>query len=241
MGKSKYNDTIFITLTNSGYIHYTLNCLKSLENINFEMKLKCYCLGKEGFNTLKSKKYESRLVKNSEELSKFKQWKENGVESIYSQKFPIIYKNLLKYKFVCFTDGDIVYQNNKFLDYCLSDIGDNDLLIQNDTCKNSDNRVVCSGFMFIRSNEKTLNLFNPKNIVKSTKVKKWGDQVYVNEIKKKLNFKTLPLELFPNGKYYYLNNEVLEKNSKKPYMIHFNWVIGSKKKKKMKKYNKWYI
>ena len=54
----------------------------------------------------------------------------------------------------------------------------------------------------------------------------------------------IPLELFPNGRYYNLNSNTLENNNnddKKPYMIHFNWLNGHKKKNFMKKYNKWYI
>ena len=39
----------FITLTNSGYLEYTNNLIKSLENINFE-GLKVYCIDDNAFN-----------------------------------------------------------------------------------------------------------------------------------------------------------------------------------------------
>ena len=234
----------FITLTNLGYIDYTLNCLRSLDDINFCKNLKCYCIGQKVFDNLQSKNYQCILLDNSEEFSKFQPFRQKNWSNIVQKKFHIIYENLLKFDYVCFTDGDIVYQNNNFWNYCLSNIQDNDLLIQNDTCDNNDNSSLCSGFMFIKSNEITISLFNPTNTEQYSNIEGWGDQIYINEIKNKLKFKPLPLELFPNGKYYNLNSNTLENNNnddKKPYMIHFNWLNGDKKKKFMKKYNKWYI
>jgi hypothetical protein len=48
----------------------------------------------------------------------------------------------------------------------------------------------------------------------------------------------LPIELFLNGNYYYNNNN---NNNNNPYLIHFNWIIGDKKKEKMRDYAKWYL
>ena len=135
-------------------------------------------------------------------------------------------------KYVCITDGDIVYENNCIFDFLLQYIDNNDLLIQSEGIYNND---LCSGFMFIKSNEKTLELFNPINVEKYKNIKGWDDQVYVNEIKYKLKFKKLPLSLFPTGKYYYEYNNVIN-----PYLIHFNWIIGNKKKVKMIEHNKWF-
>ena len=41
------NNIAFITLTNTGYIDYTLNCLQSLKNINMKKQLKVYCIGEK--------------------------------------------------------------------------------------------------------------------------------------------------------------------------------------------------
>ena len=67
----------------------------------------------------------------------------------------------MKKDYVLFTDGDIVYENNNFVNYLLENIGDNDILIQNDThlwddTAGKDSSYLCSGFMFIKSNAKTL-------------------------------------------------------------------------------------
>ena len=136
-------------------------------------------------------------------------------------------------KYVCITDGDIVYENNKVFDFLLDNIEDNDLLIQSEGLHID---TLCAGFMFIKSNETTLMLFNPENVKRTIHLKDWNDQIYVNLIKNKLKYKKLPLHLFPTGNYYYRFCNTIQ-----PYLIHFNWIVGHEKKNRMKKHNKWFI
>jgi len=110
------------------------------------------------------------------------------------------------------------------------------MLIQNDKLTDNDNSLLCSGFMFLKSNEVTKKFFNPLNVENEKNKLGWDDQIYMNDNKNKLKYKVLPLHLFPNGKYFYENNEMIN-----PYIIHFNWVIGSEKQKKMDYYKKWYL
>lgn len=226
------SDTKFITLTNDGYIDYTLNCYKSMQYLN--LNLHAYAIGNKAYNKLKSLGHKCTLINGDDivDNTEFVEFKAKNWHEITKQKFKIIYENLLKHKYVCFTDGDIVYEKNA-IEYCEKHIGNNDMLIQNDTLSNNDHSNLCSGFMFIKSNKKTRNLFNP-DIATKDAVEGWDDQLYVNGVKDKLKYKLLPLELFPNGQYYY-------KYLPKSYIIHFNWVVGHEKQKKMKKYNKWYI
>ena len=241
----------FITLTNTGYIDYTLNCLKSLENIDFKKPLHCYCIGVDGYNILKDNGYECSLI-NDEAYSNFEDYGIGKYSTLMYYKILIIYENLLKYDYVCFTDGDIVYENNQFLDYLVRYIRDNDMIIQNDSISDFIQSMLCSGFMFIRSNQKTRELLNPKHVEKYRGVETWNDQHYINEIlhrnliryikyvnkipDNKLKYNSLPLELFPNGEYYYKNHSTL-----KPYIIHFNHIIGHNKKSKMQEFCKWYL
>ena len=52
-------DFIFITLSNTGYIKYTLNCLKSLERIGLSPTLLyTHVIGKDGYDILKQSGYE---------------------------------------------------------------------------------------------------------------------------------------------------------------------------------------
>ena len=224
----------FITLTNSGYINYTLNCLESLEKINSSVELHSYCIGKEGYNILKDKGYSCSLI-NEENNSNFQSFLNGNWNNIMNYKFTIIHENLLKYKYVLYTDGDIVYENSEFYNYLLENIQDNDMLIQNDKHNDEDKGNLCAGFMFIKSNPATIYLFDPNITSQYINTPGWNDQVYINDIKHQLKYKMLPLHLFPNGKYYYENSNL------NPYMIHFNWVVGHEKNKKMKFYNKWYI
>ena len=79
-------------------------------------------------------------------------------------------------------------------------------------------------------------VFNPLVIQENENKLGWDDQVYINNIKKQLKYILLPLELFPNGNYYYANSKKIN-----PYLIHFNWLTGNDKMKKMKFYKKWYL
>lgn len=238
----------FITLTNDGYLDYTLNCLKSLEKINFYETLHCYTIGSNSHNKLLSLGYSSEEINDKNISTNFEEWQSNNIGKIYQQKFHIIYKNLLDHKYVCFTDGDIVFNNNNFLKYCIENIKDHDILIQNNNQCDDDKSEVCSGFMFIKSNKITIDLFNPKHTEKFKDNKGWGDQLYVNNVLNKFNFKILPLNLFPNGKYFNLNTIIHHKKNptinmliKNSYLTHFNYIVGNKKKESMKKCDVWYL
>ena len=154
-------------LTNDGYLNYTLNCLKSLEQIDFQEPLHCYTIGEDSHNILKSMEKESSLLNSqNDDDTKFSKFRKGNWHNITKRKFDIIHKELLENKFVCFTDGDIVFLDKNFMNYCLDYIQDNDLVIQNDALNNSNHNNLCSGFMFIRSNEKTINLLIQKMLKK---------------------------------------------------------------------------
>jgi len=239
----------FITLTNSGYVEFTLNCLESLKRINFSIPLHCYCIGKRGFDMLESTGYKATLI-DDEQNSNLQNYRTGNWSNITHQKFSIIHENLLKHPFVCFTDGDIVYQDTRFYNYLFENIGNNDMLIQNEGLTDSDTWGLCTGFMFIRSNEKTLSVFDPKSSEPFKDIVGWDDQVYINNVRDELNIKILPLDLFPNGRRHYKNHEHRLVHHKlsflnlmpKPYLIHFNWIYGGHlKKERMKYFKMWFV
>lgn len=226
----------FITLTNDGYINYTLNCLKSLENIGFEGTLKCYAIGKAATKTLTDKGYDAEILEStSNGDNQFRIYRKPGWNAIMKRKFDIIHKHLLTHQFVCFTDGDIVFCKKDFLDFCRKEIGEADLLIQNDTMVDGLKKNLCAGFMFIKSTETTRRIFEPNEATRNIGPA-WDDQKYVNWNKNKMKIKLLPLALFPNGRYYYKNCQRID-----PKMIHFNWVQGHVKMGKMKRHKKWFL
>jgi hypothetical protein len=195
----------------------------------------CYCIGTEGYLKLKEKGYNCVLI-DEEKDAGFQSFRTGNWSDIVFHKFQIIHDNLLANDYVLISDGDIVYENNKFLDYLKETIDDKDMLIQNDTMEDTNDTNLCSGFMLIKSNELTKELFNPKLVKQFQQKDNWGDQSYLNEIKESLKYEKLPLDLFPNGKYFYSN-----KCKTPPYMIHFNWEVGKYKQSKMRKYKKWYM
>jgi hypothetical protein len=95
-GKTSFSDIAFITLTNTGYIPYTLNCLESLKRIGCERLPHCYCVGKEGYELLKNSGYETTLI-DDEQHSNFKKFKRCNWSAITLKKIEIIYENLLKH------------------------------------------------------------------------------------------------------------------------------------------------
>lgn len=228
---------ILIALTNYGYKDYTLNCIKSLQNININIidNVCVYTIGKDAYDYFTDRNIKCSLI-DDEVNTNFQEYRKGNWSNIVAYKFNIIYENLLKYDFVCYFDGDIYFESDEFYHYCKNNIGYLDMLIQNDRFDDNDHTILCSGFMFIGSNDKTKNLFNPINVVEHSNKIGWGDQKYINQIKHKLKYQLLPLDLFPNGGYYYY---YLDSRQLKPYMIHFNFVIGNKKKDTMIKYNKW--
>lgn len=226
------NNLKFITLTNDGYLELTLNCILSLDKLQIKDNIECYCIGencsKKLSNLVKVKKLDVDKKYHNMKIFKNIHW-----DYITYIKLVIIYANLLENKYVCLTDGDIVFENKNFLKYCKERIDNYDIIIQNDSLQDNNYSKLCSGFMFIKSNSNTLKYFNPKNIsFKSFK----NDQEYINSIINNLNYFVLPLNLFPNGSYFYKFNKNLS-----PYLIHFNWILGNQKKDKMIEYNKWYL
>ena len=225
----------FITLSNKGYIKYTKNLISSIKENKINIDLSIFVMDKYSFDYFKKLNQKVFLVEGKESKKFLKQdSKDFGIYMI--QKLKIIYKSLLNYENVIYMDGDIVVKKN-FIQYFRENEKNYDLLIQND--KNPEKpeiEYLCAGFMNIRSNRDTLKFFNPDNIPVETIMSGLHDQQYLNENKNKLKYKKLPLDLFPNGAHYYTNHNKLD-----PYIIHFNYVIGSKKKKLMKKYGEWYL
>jgi hypothetical protein len=225
---------IFITLSTTGYIKYTLNCLESVKRIGLEQPLHSYVIGKEGYDIIKAKGYPCTLI-DDKENSNYQVFRKGNWSDIVFYKFQIVYENLLKYDYVCLTDGDIVFENKDFLKYLKDNIGEHDMLVQREGV--DEGMDFCSGFMYIKSTELTRSIFNPTNVLPYKQPSNWGDQAYLNLIvkKMKLNYKKLPIALFPTGRYYYTHSDL------SPYIIHFNWAVGEEKHTLMNKYGKWYI
>lgn len=222
------NNISFITFTNYGYLHYVKNLILSLEKCNMSIPLKVYCIDQKSFDELHKWNQNIILEMFNDETNKNENivgWKTKGWNTMVFSKLKCIFNELYKNEYVFFTDSDIVFEKNP-LDYLLDNIKDYDMLIQ----KNKNN-ILCSGFMFMKSNDIMKNLFNWQNINLETFV---CDEDYINENKDKFKYYLLSTELFPIERYHSNNN------NNPFYIIHFNKRAGNDKIYSMKLYNKWY-
>ena len=249
------NKMKLITLTNDGYMTLTDNLLESMRKIGIEHYLKIYCIGESCRNYFRDKypsneieliTFSNTNINNNDNLKNWIGYKASQNPdtegkrlwaSITSYKIYAIHNELVKGNDVIFTDGDIVFDQDP-IQYLVDNIGDNDLLIQNDN-QDIPSRAMCSGFFYMKSNEKTINITDFDTICKNIDSFS-NDQQYLRRFEKQLKVAYLDLDLFPNGKYYRENIG----NSQiriKPYIIHFNYDVSEQKIKRMKMFGKWYI
>jgi len=230
----------FITLTNNGYLDYTRNMIESLKRIGihngpfgeagpvFE-PLKVYCIGEECFNKLD---YDNKELLECDASTEFQKFREGDWNKVVVQKFNIIHKELMKGNDVLFSDGDIVWLNNRFQKDIRNRLDDNDMLFQNDKLDDGDDSELCSGIMFVKCNDWNKRVFDPKNIDMNDFE---CDQIHFNKIKRHLNYEKLPLKKYPNGSYF----QTYQRQDS--YCIHFNYVVGDQKKDFMKTFDYWYL
>ena len=235
--------TVITTLTNSGYLLYTLNMLKSLKPFGLDKKVFVVCIDKKGASILKRMGYNVFCVDDIE-LSKFSPWNTKGYDKICFMKLELIYRLLSLNKNILLIDGDIVFIKNP-----LKDMGiwwkDTvyDVWIQNDAQDNHNTKNMCTGYMFIKTSDRLIELYD---CVSELGQKKYltcafdnNDQTYFNNfVKPGCMFNALPLEKYPNGKMYYDNAGQLKETS---VIVHFNWVQGHLKMAKMKEHKMWLL
>lgn len=219
----------FITLTNLGYLDYTRNLIKSLEKCECATKLKVYCSGKECYDNLQ---YDNKVLLEVDAPQEQQVFRQGNWNKIVLQKFRCIMKEFEEGNDILFTDGDIVWLNNRFIRDIQNRVDDNDLLFQNDKQHDDDPTEICTGIIYAKCNDKNKELFNLSD-EDIEKIK--CDQIYINEVKDHLTYERLPLRLYPNGKYW------REQNPKKKYCIHFNYLQGDEKIQVMKATGYWYL
>ncbi|NIP31246.1 MAG: hypothetical protein GTO02_16300 [Candidatus Dadabacteria bacterium] len=176
---------------------------------------------------------------------------------IVLRKLRIIKEYIDKGFDVLYSDLDIIFLKDP-TDYIKGEIRDNDILILDDSYMYRDSRGfritsqrLNPGFFFVKSNERTSKLFSNPNIDDYKLLLKQGvykrkfyfdDQDLIHnriicDNKENIKYKTLPLNLFPNGKIIYNYSLPLDK----AYILHFNYVSIISKIAKMKEHKVWYI
>tara|TARA_Y100000389_G_scaffold141289_1_gene139141 strand:+ start:12956 stop:15367 length:2412 start_codon:yes stop_codon:yes gene_type:complete len=227
-----------ITLTNDGYMRLTENLLISMKKLGIAHKLKIYCIGSKCYDFFRMNHPYNEIVnlEADQELSKFVEYRSlqnkdiDGKKKwakITSYKIHVIHLELIQGNDVIFTDGDIVWYKNP-IPYLLNNIGDYELLVQND--ETEEKKRMCSGFFLLKSNENTIKFTDVNNINMSHFP---NDQQYLRSVKS--NHKFLPLDLFPHGLHF------RQKRPEEPYIVHFNYDVGFQKIERMKRFDAWYL
>jgi hypothetical protein len=198
----------------------------------------CYSLGKDCHEQLQAAGLRSMLIED-EDYSEFQIFREGGWSEVVKYKFEAISRELETNEFVCFTDGDIVFESADFLEECIARIEEEkaELLIQNDAAslRNDDHSNLCSGFMLIRSTAKTRAAF-AFDAIRELVDEKFSDQLYVNNtIRNLVRTSVLPLEVFPNGAFLHAYGPPPSAK-----LLHFNYLVGHRKQAMMKRLARWY-
>jgi hypothetical protein len=235
--------TVLTTVTNHGYLFYTLNMLKSLRSFGLDKKVFLVCIDKKAAATLQRFGYTPFCIQDST-LGSFCPWNSKGYDKICYLKLELIYRILSLQAHVLLLDGDIVFQKDPLIDlrgWWNDTIYD--VWIQNDSQENRNTKNMCTGYMFLKSSNRLIELYD---CVSDQGKKKYevcaldnNDQSYFNRfIKPGCMMKALPLESYPNGKMYYDHKAAIQASA---VLVHFNWVQGHLKMAKMKEHKMWLL
>lgn len=236
------NKTVITTVTNYGYLLYTMNMLKSLKQFNLDKKVLVCCIDKKAATILTKLGYNTLCIEDST-LDKFSPWNTKGYDKICYLKLELIYRILSLDKNVLLVDGDIVFNKDPLPDikWWLEE-KHIDVHIQNDSLENTNKANMCTGYMLIKSNDKMINLYD---CVSEEGKKKYlecafdnNDQSYFNKfVKPFCTFHPLTLMKYPNGQAFY--NQPSRKQT--AVLVHFNWVHGHIKMARMKEHKMWLL
>ncbi len=237
-----FNNTLYITITNYGYLLYTMNLLKSLQNFEFNKKILIVCLDTKSEKFLKSKGYNTFLI--DMKISKLVSYNKTGYDLICYYKLLFIYKVICLGYNIFYFDGDIVFSKDPSDEINNWINSEKDMFIQNDSMDNTNHNNLCMGLLMVKSNPNTLKYFKCDTDEAIDYYNKFcamnnNDQTYFNnKIKNNLNVGVMKLEEWPNGKYFYQNYLTLEHTL---YAVHFNWLHGHEKLVKIKELKMWYL
>ena len=237
------DSTVMTTVTNSGYLLYTLNMLKSLRSSGLDKKILIVSMDQKGATILQRMGYHAICAKK-EELGRFSPWNSKGYDEICYLKLQLIHRLISLGKNVLLVDGDIVFRQNPLyeLEKWEKDM-QYDVWIQNDSEQNANHANMCTGYLFIRANMLMHSLYDCNSNAGQKKYEKCAfdnnDQSYFNIfVKPYCRMNALPLEKYPNGNMFYSRVDQLKNTA---ILVHFNWIKGHLKMAKMKEHKMWLL
>ena len=239
----------FLLYTNEGASDMCLNCIYSLKNVGVkDDNILLYAADEVSYEKLNLYGLNVKLIEGAT-FNKYQDWNTTGFHRVVHHKIKSIIDALKKGNNIFYLDTDIVVFKNPM--EFVSD-GPNsesfDIMIQDDSDMQGRWHSLCTGVVFIRSNEKTLKFYDEcmklhaKNIKdgKSTGDQASFNETYANKNRieglEDLKLAVLPMEWFPNGQAYF-DNHIGETEK---YLVHNNYISGvSSKIQRFKEHQMW--
>lgn len=230
-------NTVILLLTNDGFQEYTYNFLKSL--LFHEISLSnviLYCLDSTSYNHY-TKKFPNLCVKKTpcqfDLYAKYTTFAKNDFNKLCLEKLKCVSQELQRDNIVLYFDLDIYITSGNIIKRAqeLFDRNNVDMLIQLDIGLYSKTKTrYCAGMFFVKPTDNTKYLFGHDSIFNYEQ-----DQKYLNQNIHHVKYTYLPPHEFPSGAFWF-------QSSFKPYnlkAVHYNFIVGSKKKERMKQYKHW--
>lgn len=224
-------DLVVLMMVNHGYASITQNAIESITRNCPEVlpNILLICLDTESYEIFKNYPIHIQVFDSLIEY--------NSTIGIYNQsyfnrlvtlKVYFTQQVLLLNKMVLFCDGDVVWLRNPLPE-----------LLQNSKheflAQQEDGEVFCTGFFLVKPSPRMMMyVFDYKKIPPRC----GGEQPVINYLCQTTNVPHMILnsETFPNGNVWYNSTKSLD-----PYIVHYNFIIGFEKIKKMKEYGHWYV
>ena len=220
----------YLTFTNYGNLDLAKNLYKSFVNLNIQDKLWIVCTDKKSYDEFESINklnyfidgFDNNLLYGTTGFNEFMLFKLKIVKEALSHCEKLVY-----------VDSDIYFYKDPtgLLEYVLNNYS---LFMQ----KDSPGTSVCSGFFGMTNIPKNISLLENTIHSMSNRLGKddWNDQNYISAelYKQKYMPYQLPMHLFPNGHYAFIDKKPLNES----YIVHANYLIGIEEKiKKLKEIN----
>ena len=240
--------TVMVAMTNAGYVDYTANLYRSLERLGMEAGLLIFCLNSWAKERLAKMGIASLLLNDGEYSAEFMdQHTKRAFAVICAAKLRIVHLLLSKGYDVVFTDGDVVFLRDP-LPVVQAQIEAHkvDAIFMCDSETVEMEPRINSGFYWMRSTPKTVELYDPQrvasiyNLQKDVGTRIIGDQNYIksNIVRDRIPYAILPLPLFANGAYWMSNADDVEAQA---YLVHFTHIKGHDKRARMQARGLWWL
>lgn len=209
-----------VTNVNAGYIPLLENMRYFLKQAGLLQFLHVYSVGRKCKRALDRMGIESVLIEDDLAVDTAVPWATANWKRVSYQKIRTIRQVLDRDGEFLYADPDIIFQKDVFA--FLENLPDSfDIYGQDD----HPNHPLCSGFMYIRDNATTRQVFSIPWEEYDLRTNR-GDQVYINGCKDLLRIHSLPRKLFLNGIWFqpaahrFIPGRAMVRDA---YIVHYNY------------------